>query len=90
MVRRWSGQWDPGAIESHKPVIARCSRKQIKAVLGQVSRITRCTTSACWRNFIAMARQLDPSTVNLPHTNPSAARQMSNIEWDPLLGEDYG
>ena len=69
MTRRWSGQWDPGAIASLKPVIARCSRKQIKAVLGHVGGITCSTTSACWRNFLAMARELDPSTVKplLPH-----------------------
>ena len=57
LAGRWSGHWDPVALESLKPMIA---TKQIKAALGHMGRITRSTTSACWRQFAAMARKLNP------------------------------
>ena len=38
MARRWSGQWDQEAIRALQPRIARCTRKQIKAVLGHIGR----------------------------------------------------
>ena len=47
--RCWSGQWDQDAIRALQPHIARCTRKQIKAVLGHIGRVTSTTASACWR-----------------------------------------
>ena len=70
MARRWSGQWDQAAIRSLQPQIARCTRKQIKAVLGYIGRITSSTASACWRDFTAMARELSPPTAHFPTPTP--------------------
>ena len=66
MANRSSGQWDPAAIASLQPTIARCSRKQIKAVLGSIGRVTSSTASACWRDFMAMARELNPTPTPTP------------------------
>ena len=63
LARRWSGHWDQVALHSLTPMIAKCTRKQIKAVLGHVLRVTRATTSACWRQFLATARELSPPPV---------------------------
>ena len=90
LSRRWSGQWDPAALESLRPHIARCRRKQIKAVLGHIGRITQTTTSACWRRFAAIARELNPPSA-APHPPPPLeTHQLSTIDWDPRLGEDHG
>ena len=56
MARRWAGQWDHAAIHSHKPDIERCTKKQIKAVLGHIGRVTTAMAAACWREFTAMAK----------------------------------
>ena len=90
MARRWAGQWDHAAIEALQPEIARCSRKQIKAVLGHIGRITCATTTACWRDFIRMERDLAPPQDASPPPLPSADGQMSTLDWDPRLGEDHG
>ena len=60
MARRWAGQWDHTAIEALRPEIANCTRKQIKAVLSLIGRITCSTATACWRDFTATARELSP------------------------------
>ena len=70
MARRWAGQWDPAAIEALRPEIASCTRKQIKAVLGHIGRITSSTAAACWREFMAMARELSPSLLDPPPRTP--------------------
>ena len=55
MARRWAGQLDQTAMEALRPVIASCTRKQSKAVLGRIDRLTSstaaayCTTSWLWR-----------------------------------------
>ena len=90
MARRWSGQWDQGAIDALQPEIARCTRKQIKAVLGHIGRITCATTTASWRDFILLSRELTSSLDALPPPTPTAEGQMSSIDWDPRLGEDLG
>ena len=90
MARRWSGQWDQGAIAALQPEIARCTRKQIKAVLGHIGRITCATTAACWRDFLLLSRELASSTDALPPPSPPAEGQASTIDWDPRLGEDHG
>ena len=90
MARRWAGQWDQTAIHSLQPVIARCTRKQIKAVIGLIGRVTSSTATACWREFTAMAKDLTPPAEPWSPSMPPAARQMSTIEWDPRLGEDHG
>ena len=90
IARRWAGQWDHAAIEALQPEIARCSRKQIKAVLGHFGSITCATTTACWRDFIMMARDLSPPQEDSPPPLPTADGQMSTIDWDPRLGEDHG
>ena len=90
MARRWAGQWDHAAIEALQPEIARCSRKQIKAVLGHIGKITCATTTACWRDFIRMERDLAPPQDASPPPLPSADGQMSTLDWDPRLGEDHG
>ena len=90
MARRWSGQWDKEAIDALQPEIARCTRKQIKAVLGHIGRITCATTTACWRDFILLSRELTSSSDALPPPSPTAEGQMSSIDWDPRLGEDHG
>ena len=90
MARRWAGQWDQEAILSLQPDIARCTRKQIKAVLGHIGRVTSATAAACWRDFTAMAKDIAPSP-DPPHPPaPLTAQQLSTIEWDPRLGEDHG
>ena len=90
MARRWSGQWDQVAIDALQPEIARCSRKQIKAVLSHIGRITGATTAACWRDFIQLARELPSSSDALPPPTPPVDGQMSTLDWDPRLGEDHG
>ena len=90
MARRWAGQWDQAAIHSLHPDIARCTRKQIKAVLGHIGRVTSSTAAACWRDFTAMAKDLSPPVDPSRPPAPTAARQLSTIEWDPRLGEDHG
>ena len=90
MACRWARQWDVEAIVSLKPVIVRCTHKQIKAVFSHVGRITDSMSSACWRNFLAMARELDPTALRFTTSRPLAAGQMTTIEWDPRLGEDHG
>ena len=90
MARRWSGQWDHAAIAALQPEIARCSRKQIKTVLGHIGRITCATTTACWRDFIIMTRDLSPTQEDSPPPLPTADGQMSTLDWDPRLGEDHG
>ena len=90
MARRWAGQWDHAAIAALQPAIARCTRKQIKAVLGHIGRITCATTTACWRDFTLMARDLSRPHDDSPPPLPSADGQMSTLDWDPRLGEDHG
>ena len=80
MARHWAGRWDSAAISSLKPVIARCTSKHIKAVLGCIGRITSSTTSACWRHFIAMSRELAPPTARPPSPVPPVAWPMSTLE----------
>ena len=62
----------------------------IKAVLGHLGRITDSMSSACWRNFLAMARELNPSALHPSPSRPLAASQTNTIDWDPRLGEDHG
>ena len=90
MGRRWAGQWDQAAIHSLQPDIARCTRKQIKAVLGHIGRVTSLAAAACWRDFTAMAKDLAPPSDLCHPPAPTAARQLSTIAWDPRLGEDHG
>ena len=90
MARRWSGQWDQVAICSLQPAIARCSRKQLKAVMRHIGRITCASTTACWKDFIIMARDLSPPLDGPPSLLPLVDGQMSTIDWDPRLGEDHG
>ena len=90
MARRWAGQWDHDAILSLQPDIARCTRKQIKAVLGHIGRVTSATAAACWRDFTAMAKDIAPSPDLLHPPTPLTAQQLSTMEWDPRLGEDHG
>ena len=90
MVRRWAGQLDRPAIASLQPEIARCTSKQIKAVLGLIGRVTNTTTEACWREFRAMANDLNPPADYFPPPTPLADRQTSTTEWDSRLGEDHG
>ena len=75
MARRWSGQWDQDAIRTLQPNIARCNRKQIKAVLGHIGRVTSNTASACWRLFSAMVKDLSPPVDPYPPPTPMVARQ---------------
>ena len=89
-ARRWAGQWDQAAIHSLQPDIARCTRKQIKAVLGHIGRVTSTTSAACWRDFTAMAKDISSHIDPRPPPAPTAAQQLSTIEWDPRLGEDHG
>ena len=86
MARRWAGQWDHAAIRDLQPHIARCTRKQIQAVLGSIGRVTSSTASS----FAAMTRDLSPPRDQLPPAMPLAARQLSTLDWDPRLGEDHG
>ena len=90
MARRWAGQWDQAAITALRPGIASCTRKQLQAVLGHIGRITSTTATACWREFLAMARELSPPSFDPPLPLPLAAGQTSTIEWEPRLGEDHG
>ena len=90
LARRWSGHWEQAAIRSLAPMIANCTRKQIKADLGHILRVTHATTSACWRQFMATARELSPPPSEMPTPTPPAENQMSTIDWDPRLGEDHG
>ena len=90
MARRWAGQWDQVAIRSLQPEIARCTRKQIKAVLGHIGRVTSTTAATCWRDLTAMAKDLSPPRDPSPPPALTGARQQSTIEWDPRLGEDHG
>ena len=80
MARQWSVQWDQAAIGDLQNEIARCTRKQFKAVLGSIDRITCASATACWRDFILLSREL----------LPPAEGQMSTIDWGPGLGEDHG
>ena len=90
LARRWAEQRDHTAIHSLQPDIARCTRKQIKAVLGHIGRVTSAMAAACWREFTAMAKDLSPPADPRHPPAPTAARQLSTIEWDPRLGEDHG
>ena len=90
LARRWSGHWDLAALGSLRPMITRCTIKQIKAVLGHIGQITQSTTSACWRRFAAMARELNPPPANPHPPIPLETQQQSTIDWDPRLGEDHG
>ena len=90
LARRWSGHWDPAALESLRPMIMRCTIKQIKAVLGHIGRITQSATSACWRQFTAMARELNSPPAKHHPPTPLETHQLSTIDWDPRLGEDHG
>ena len=90
MARRWAGQWDHAAIRDLQPRIARCTRKQIQAVLGSIGRVTSSTASSCWRHFAAMTQDLSPPRDQFPPAMPLAARQLSTLDWDPRLGEDHG
>ena len=80
MARRWAGRLDQAAIQSLQPDIARCTRKQIKAVLGHIGRVTTSTAAACWREFTAMAKDLSPPADPRHPPEPTAARQLSAIE----------
>ena len=90
MARRWAGQWDQAAITALRPEIASCTRKQLQAVLGHIGRVTSSTATACWRDFLAMARELSPPSYAPPIPLPLADGQTSTIDWDPRLGEDHG
>ena len=90
MARRWAGQWDQAAIRFLQPDIARCTRKQIKAVLGHIGRVTSATATTCWRDFTAIVKDLSPPLDPSPPPAPTGARHPSTIEWDPRLGEDHG
>ena len=90
MARRWAGQWDPAAIEALRPEIAHCTRKQIKAVLRQIGRLTSSTAAACWQDFTAMARDLSPLPTTTFVPRPLVEDQTSTLDWDPRLGEDHG
>ena len=90
MARRWAGQWDQAAVAALRPEIANCTRKQIKVVVGHIGRITSSTATACWRDFLTMARELTPPPPDPPAPQLLADGQTSTIEWDPRLGEDHG
>ena len=90
MARRWAGQWDTTAIEALRPEIAYCTRKQTKAVLKQIGRLTSSTAAACWRDFTAMARELSPPPATPFFPRPLAEDQTASLDWDPRLGEDHG
>ena len=66
LARSWSGHWDPVALESLRTMIARCTRKQIEAVLGHIGRIIRSMTSDCWRHLVATTAQ--PFSCSSPHS----------------------
>ena len=53
MARRWSGPWDPAAIEALRLEIANCKRKQIKVVLKHIGQLTNSTAASCWRDVTA-------------------------------------
>ena len=56
-----------------------------------MGRITGATTAACWRNFLAMARELNSSSLqSSPPKKALATSQTNTIDWDPRLGEDHG
>ena len=90
MARCWAGQWDQAAITALRPEISSCTRKQLQAVLGHIGRVTSSTTTACWRVFMALARELSPPTFDLSVPLPLVDGQTSTIDWDPRLGEDHG
>ena len=90
LARRWSGHWDLAALGSLRPMITRCTIKEIKAVLVHIGRITHSTTSACWRQYAAMTRELNPLPANPHPPTPLQTHQLSTIDWDPRLGEDRG
>ena len=83
MARYWAGQWDQAAVAALRPEIANCTRKQIKAVLGHIGRISSSTATACWRVFLAMARELSPRAAR-----PSTISGRANVHhWmGPSLG----
>ena len=83
MARRWAGQWDPAAIEALRPEIAHSTRKQIKAGLRQIGRLTSSTAAACWRDFTAMTRKLSP----LPTTTffPRPLERIKHQPWTGIL-----
>ena len=83
MARRWSGPWDRAAIAYLQPEMARCTGKQIKAVLRHIGRVTNTTAAACWSEFSAMAKDLNPPPDNSSPPAPLADRQTSTLEWDP-------
>ena len=89
MALRWSGSWDKVAIRVLQPEIARCTLKQIKAVLRHIGRVTSSTTTACWRDFTAMAKDLSSPADPSPPPAPMVAGQLSTIEWDFRLSEDH-
>ena len=49
---------------------------------SNIGRITCATTTACWRDFIIMARDLSPPQEDSPPPLPSADGQMSTLDWD--------
>ena len=81
MARRWSDQWDLAAIRALQPCIARCTRKQIKAVLGHIGRVTSSTASTCWRHFAAMGKTPPP-----PGTSSHRPCLWSLAKWAPSIG----
>ena len=90
MARRWAGQWDQAAITALRPEIANCTRKQLQAVLDHIGRVTSSTATACWREFMALARELSTSTSAPLIPLPLVEGQTSTLDWDPRLGEDHG
>ena len=57
---------------------------------GHIGRVTSSTATACWREFLAMTRELSPPFYDAPTPLPLADGQMSTIDWDPRLCEDHG
>ena len=90
MARRWTGQWDQAAITALRSDIANCTRKQLQTVLGHIGRVTSASSTASWREFMALARELSPPTYDHSVTLPLVDGQQSTIDWDPRLGEDHG
>ena len=66
MARRWAGQWDHAAIEALRPEIANCTRKQIKAILGQIGRVTSSTAAASSPLLLPPQPLHDPSRMGKP------------------------
>ena len=70
MARRWAGPWDQAAIIALRPEIASCTRKQFQS--GHIGRVMSTTITACWRVFMALARELSP-----PHLRPLSTTAIS-------------